>query len=415
MTRKNKNILKKALNVFLVILSSLLIFFSGAYLSVANRTVGRLVEKEALYLGALKGKYEKVDGHWVQNINFDYYWQVWDILKNNYIGQDQLNDQEMFYGSLKGLVSSLNDPYSEFMTPRENYKFNEDMSGSFDGIGAELGLKDNILTIISPLEGTPAQKAGLMSGDQILRIDGESTQNMSVNEAVNRIRGEKGSLVVLSIFREGFEDIEDISLVRDTVIIKSVEERELEDGLFLISINAFNDDTLTSFRQAATKFKEKEYQGLIIDLRNNPGGYLETAVDILGEWLDGKVAVIEKFADGHSFEYTAKGSNSLKDKPTIVLINGGSASASEIMAGALKDYNQATVIGEQSYGKGSVQMLKDLNDGSAVKITVAEWLTPYGQSINQSGISPDLEIELTYEDYLAKRDPQLEAAKNFFK
>ncbi|MFA5248891.1 MAG: S41 family peptidase [Patescibacteria group bacterium] len=413
MLRKTKNILKKILKGFLVVIIVAFIFFSGTYLAVVNKTVSQVAEKEALYLGALTGKYQKVDGKWSQNIDFDYYWKVWDIIKNSYVNKDEISDKEMFYGSLDGLVSSLGDPYSEFMDPQENKSFNEDMSGTFEGIGAELGVRDELLTVISPIDGAPAQKAGIMAGDKILEINGESTQNMDINEAVSKIKGNKGTEVILSIFRDGFEDIKKISIIRDTVVVKSLTYEKLDNNIFLISINSFNDDTQALFLQAVKEIQTIKPQGIIIDLRNNPGGYLETAVSILGEWVNGEVAVIEKFSDSTTTEYRANGSNSLKDYPTVVLINGGSASASEILAGALKDYGKATIIGEESYGKGSVQVVENLADGSAVKVTVAKWLTPYGQSINETGITPDKEIELTYDDYENGRDPQLDEAKNF--
>ncbi len=415
MSEKSKKIFKSIARVIVVLIIVAIIFLSGVYLASHNKTFNQISQKESLYLGVLTGKYKKVDGEWARNIDFDYYWEVWDILKNTYVDKDKINDKELFYGSLKGLVSSLDDPYSEFMSPVENEEFNNDMSGMFDGIGAELGIRDNILTVISPIDETPAHKAGIMAGDKILEIDGESTQNMNLNEAVGKIKGEKGTEVILSIFRDGFEDIKKIPIIRDTIIIKSVKYEKLDNNIFLISIDSFNNDTKKLLLEAATKINEIKPRGVIIDLRNNPGGYLDTAVEVLGEWINGKTAVIEKFGDGKTTEYKAMGNNGLENYKTVILINGGSASASEIVAGALHDYNKAVIIGEQSYGKGSVQMVEDLSDGSAVRITVAEWITPYGQSINKTGIKPDIEVELTYEDYLNNRDPQLDKAKEYFK
>jgi carboxyl-terminal processing protease len=415
MNIKTRKILKYIFKVLVILIIAIIIFLSGVYLASYNKTFSQISQKESLYLGVLTGKYKKVDGEWTRNIDFDYYWEVWDILKNTYVDKDKISDKELFYGSLRGLVSSLDDPYSEFMNPVENEEFNNDMSGTFDGIGAELGIRDNILTVISPIDGTPAQKAGIMAGDKILEINGESTQNMNINEAVGKIKGEKGTEVVLSIFRDGFEDIKKIPIVRDTIIIKSVKYEKLDDNIFLISIDSFNSDTEELFLKAIEEIKKIKPKGVIIDLRNNPGGYLDTAVYVLGEWINGKTAVIEKFGDGRTTEYQARGNNGLENYKTVILINNGSASASEIVAGALHDYDKAIIIGEQSYGKGSVQMVEDLSDGSAVRITVAEWITPYGQSINKTGITPDIEVELTYEDYLNNRDPQLDKAKEYFK
>ncbi len=392
----------------------MIVFLAGAYLATKNNVIGQIAEKEVLYLGSIVGKYEKQDGKWVQNANFDLYWEVWDLLKSDYVNKDSLADKQLFYGSLEGLVSSLDDPYSEFMDPQENKQFEEDMSGTFEGIGAEIGIRDDLLTVISPIEGTPAQKAGIMAGDKILEINGESTQGMDINEAVSKIKGPKGTEVVLSIFRNGFDDIKEFKIIRDVISIKSVSYEKLDNNLFLIKINSFNGDTNYLFSQAIREVLTQDPDGIIVDLRNNPGGYLEVAVMMLGEWINGEVAVIEQFANGKTTEYLADGLNRLKNYSTVILINGGSASASEILAGALRDYNKATIIGEQSYGKGSVQMVKNLTDGSAVKITVAKWLTPKGQNIDEEGIKPDQEVELTYDDFENNRDPQLEEAINFF-
>lgn len=409
-----KKIIKIILKILAGIIIFMIVFLAGAYLATKNNVIGQIAEKEVLYLGSIVGKYEKQDGKWVQNADFDLYWEVWDLLKSDYVNKDSLADKQLFYGSLEGLVSSLDDPYSEFMDPQENKQFEEDMSGTFEGIGAEIGIKDDLLTVISPIEGTPAQKAGIMAGDKILEINGESTQGMDINEAVSKIKGPKGTEVVLSIFRNGFDDIKEFKIIRDVISIKSVSYEKLDNNLFLIKINSFNGDTNYLFSQAIREVLTQDPDGIIVDLRNNPGGYLEVAVMMLGEWINGEVAVIEQFANGKTTEYLADGLNRLKNYSTVILINGGSASASEILAGALRDYNKATIIGKQSYGKGSVQMVKNLTDGSAVKITVAKWLTPKGQNIDEEGIKPDQEVELTYDDFENNRDPQLEEAINFF-
>lgn len=410
--------MKKGIKIILKILAGisifLVVFLAGAYFATKNNVISQIAEKEVLYLGKIIGKYDKQDGRWIQNANFDLYWEVWDLVKSDYVNKDSLADKQLFYGSLEGLVSSLNDPYSEFMDPQENKQFEEDMSGTFEGIGAEIGIRDELLTVISPIEGTPAQKSGIMAGDKILEINGESTQGMDINEAVSKIKGPKGTEVILSIFRSGFDDIKEIKIIRDVISIKSVSYEKLDNNLFLIKINSFNGDTNYLFSQAIKEVLTQDPDGIIVDLRNNPGGYLEVAVMMLGEWVNGEVAVIEQFANGKTTEYLADGLNRLKKYSTVILINGGSASASEILAGALRDYGKATIIGEQSYGKGSVQMVKNLTDGSAIKITVAKWLTPKGQNINEEGIKPDQEVELTFEDFENNRDPQLEAAINFF-
>lgn len=415
MNKKVKKIFSKILSSIAILLVVFVIFSAGAYLAVKSDVVKKLAETEVFYLGRLTGKYSKVDSKWAQNVDFDLYWEVWEKLKTQHPNKDQITDKQMFYGSLKGLVASFDDPYSEFMDPKENKEFEDDMSGVFDGIGAEIGLRDGILTIISPIEGTPASRAGLLPGDKILEINGENTKDFSVDQAVSKIRGPKGTEVVLSIYNSSIDEIREVKIIRDKIFIKSVKYEKLENDIFLIKISAFNDDTSSLFSEAVKQFISSGSKKLIIDLRSNPGGYLETAVNLLGEWINGEVAVIEKFADDKQLDYPAKGLNRLSSYNTVVLINGGSASASEIMAGALKDYGKATIIGETSYGKGSVQMLRSLSDGSALKVTVAKWLTPKGQDISKEGIEPDVEVELTYDDYMAVKDPQMDAAKKFFK
>lgn len=413
--KKIVKIAKSLARIFLAVLIIVIIFSSGAYLATTNKTISRLAEDQALYLGKVTGKYDKVNGKWAQNVDFSLYFEVWEMIKNDYVNKDDFSEKKMFYGSLEGMVASLGDPYTEFMDPQENKEFNEDMSGTFEGIGAEIGIRDEVLTIISPIDGTPAQKAGLMPGDKVLEINGESTQDMNIDEAVSKIRGAKGTEVVLDIFRAGEEDTQEVKIIRDTIVIRSVTYKALEDDIFLIKISSFNGDTENLFSLAVKEISTLKPKGIIIDLRNNPGGYLETSVALLGEWINGETAVIEGFGDGRQMNYRANGLNRLEGYPTVILINAGSASASEILTGALQHYKKATIIGEKSYGKGSVQMIKGLKDGSALKVTMAEWLTPGGKNINKEGITPDVTVELTYEDYKNNRDPQLEKAIELLK
>ncbi|MCK9438658.1 S41 family peptidase [Patescibacteria group bacterium] len=402
--------MKKILSYFLFVFLLFLVFLSGASLAVKNNVVKKVAEKNVVFLGQLSGKYSNVDNQIAQNIDFSLYWDVWDSVKEYHVDKGQVTDKQLFYGSLKGLVNSLDDPYSEFMNPELTKEFEEDMSGSFEGIGAEIGIRDGILTVIAPLEGTPAQKAGLMSGDKILEINGESTEDMSIDQAVNKIRGPKGTEVTLNVFRIGLEDFKDIKIIRDTIIVKSVSLEILENNIYLIKINAFNSDTEYLFLNFAKQAFEGKAKGVVIDLRNNPGGYLETSISVLGEWINGEVALIEKFTDGNEMEYIAEGNNYLKEIPSVVLINYGSASASEIVAGSLQDHSKAKIIGEKSYGKGSVQMVKNIKDGSSIKITIAKWITPKGQDINKEGITPDEIVELSLEDFEKNIDNQLNRA-----
>jgi carboxyl-terminal processing protease len=296
------------------------------------------------------------------------------------------------------------------MEPKIAKEFSDDLAGTFEGIGAEIGKKDNIITIVAPLADMPAEKAGLQSGDQIYAINGESTAGLSTDEAVNKIRGPKGTEVTLTIFRKGFEKTKDFKITRQTIIVKSIKTKMGDDKIFVITITNFNDDTSELFKQAAAEAIEKNPKGIILDLRNNPGGYLETAIDVASEWVDQGIIVTEQFSPEKKNEYSHRGRARLKDFPTVVLVNQGSASASEIVSGALKDNGKATIVGMKTFGKGSVQTLEEMQDGSSVKITVAKWLTPKGYNINHEGIAPDVEVDLTLEDYNKSIDPQMNKA-----
>ncbi len=344
------------------------------------------------------------------DFNFNLYWEVWDRLKRDYVDKNKISDEQMFYGSLRGLAESMNDPYTTFMDPEEAKEFASDMSGTFEGIGAEVGMRNDIITIIAPLAGMPAEKAGLRAGDRIYAIDGESTLGMSVDEAVKKIRGTKNSEVVLTVIRDDEDKPLDISIIRGLIVVKSVKTEMRSDGVMLITVSNFNDDTEALFLEAIQETLLKNPKGLILDLRNNPGGYLNTAISMASAWIPEGPVVVEQFGEGGREEYFASGSAPLKNFKTVVLINGGSASASEIVAGALRDYKKATLLGQKSYGKGSVQSLRDLSDGSSLKITVAQWLTPGGDYINDKGIDPEIEVEITKEDVSADRDPQLQKA-----
>ncbi len=342
--------------------------------------------------------------------DFNLYWEVWDKLRSDYVDKNKVQDEEMFYGSLRGLADSMDDPYTVFMDPKEAKEFADDLSGIFEGIGAEVGMRKDIITIIAPLAGMPAEKAGVKAGDKIYAIDGVSTLGLSVDEAVKKIRGEKGTEVTLTLIRENEDKPLEIKIVRGLIVVKSVKTELRNDGVLVITVSNFNDDTMDLFNQAVKTALTKNPKGIILDLRNNPGGYLDTAISMASAWVKEGPVVIEQFGEGKRQEYFAEGNPSLGGFKTIVLINGGSASASEIVAGALRDYKKATIVGEQSFGKGSVQSLRDLSDGSALKITVAKWLTPNGDFINEKGIAPDLEIKLSKEDVDKNKDPQMAKA-----
>jgi len=345
-----------------------------------------------------------------KEIDFELYWELWNTLKDDYVDGEEIKDKDLFYGSLEGMASALNDPYTLFMDPEDAEKFENGLNGTFEGIGCEVGIRDEALTVIAPLDGSPAEKAGLLSGDKIIAVEDEPTIDMSIDESVKKIRGEKGKEVTLTVYRESKDETFDVDIVRDEIYIKSLKTEMREDDIFVLDINNFNEDTLKLFNEAVNKIKENNPKGVILDLRNNPGGFLDTSVEVSSEWVeDGKI-VSEVFSTGREKNYYARGKASLKDYSTIVLVNGGSASASEIVAGALQDYDKATIVGEKTFGKGSVQSLEKLSDGSSVKITIAKWKTPNGNYINDDGITPDKEVEYSFEDFKANNDVQLKKA-----
>lgn len=397
-------------NIVIVIIVLGLGFSLGVHFS------GKAVDLKSAF-NALEGTVLNKPVTTSNNVDFKLFWDVWNTLKKDYVGRNDLTDKKLFYGALRGLVNSTNDPYSTFMDPTEAKEFEDDLSGTFEGIGAEVGFRNNILTIIAPLEGMPAAKAGIRAGDKIYSIDGKVAAGLSVDEAVKKIRGPKGTKVTLVIVRDNVDKPLNIVIIRDTVIVKSVTSSfDEKTKIYTIKISNFNNDTEDLFAKAVQEILIKKPKGIILDLRNNPGGYLESAVTVASEWIKEGVIVSEEFADGKKTDHVSNGSGRLSGIPTIVLVNEGSASASEIVAGALKDDSKATLIGEKTFGKGSVQVLRQLEDGSVVKVTTAKWLTPKGNYIHEKGIEPDVKIDLTTDDYNKNKDPQMEAAiKNLLK
>lgn len=348
-----------------------------------------------------------------REIDFTLFWRVWDILKEKYLDREHLDAKALFYGAIDGMLSATGDPYTTFFSPKENQEFKEDLSGSFDGIGAEMGMKNEILTVIAPLDDSPAQKAGVLAGDRVLKINGEPTTVFSLEEAVDRIRGPKGTEVILSIFRSGEEEVRDISIKRDTIVVKSVKF-EMRDDIAVLRLSRFGDDTSQEFDLAVRQLLAQSPRGVVLDLRNNPGGFLGTAVDLAGYFIpSGSVAVIEEHADKSRKELKTNGNPKLGQVPIVILINEGSASASEILAGALRDNRQdVRLVGKKSFGKGSVQELIPVSRDTSVKITVAHWLTPSGEAINNVGITPDVDVafERDPNDLESKKDTQLDKA-----
>lgn len=361
--------------------------------------------------GQVRGLNEQPPKFLGNNVNFQEFWNVWQILQSQYVDRP-LGDTQLFYGALEGLVNGVGDPYTVFFNPDTAKKFNEELAGNFDGIGAEVGIRDDQIVIIAPLPETPAEKAGLKTGDAILTIDGKDTAGASLDAAVSAIRGPKGTTVALVLQRKGQAKPFSVSIVRETIIIKSVVS-EIKKGpqstrpdIAVIKVAQFGEDTVAGFRAAVDQALAANVRGIVLDLRGNPGGFLDAGVEVASAWIDKGPIVIEQFHGDSRTEYPPNGPSVLKGLKTVVLVNEGTASASEIVAGALQDNKAATIIGKKTFGKGSVQSLEDLGDGSALKITVAKWLTPLGRSIDQQGITPDI-ITQTPETIKEGEDPDM--------
>ncbi|MDP3995563.1 MAG: S41 family peptidase [bacterium] len=401
--------------VFISAIALAAVFVAGFYLGKGEREITVVNEKgEPIKSGEVTIRPSEVQEHLGKDVDFDLFMTVWNMLKKQYVDQP-VSETKLFYGALAGMVGALDDPYSVFLEPKISEEFSESLNGRFEGIGAEIAIKHEVVTVVAPLPGSPAEASGLRAKDVILSINGESTEDMNLNHAVSLIRGEKGTTVVLSVFREGTDDRIEVNIIRDTIKVASVTFEMKENNIAYIHMRNFNTDTTRSFKAIQREVVAQNPKGVIFDLRNNSGGFLQTAIDVASAWIaPGKVVVTERSVDGIT-EYQTTESALFAGIPTVVLINGGSASASEIVAGALQDYELAVIIGEQSFGKGSVQILEDLPDGSSVKFTVAKWFTPRDRSIDEEGITPDEALEMTEEDFDEDIDPQMEAAIEYLR
>lgn len=352
-----------------------------------------------------------------QNVDYNLLWDTINTVNEKYIDKP-LDQQKVLYGAVKGAVEAVGDPYTTFFTPQDLDNFKTSLKGSFNGIGAEVGKINGNIVIVAPIDGSPAQAAGLKPKDIIAKVNGETVNDWSVEQAVNKIRGPKGTKVTLTIVREGKNQPFDVTITRDTIRVKSVKwevkdivKNGVTKKIAVITLSQFGDDTQNLFIQAVNDILRQNVQGIILDERNNPGGYLQTAVDLASDWVDeGQVVVTEAHSDGTSQKYNAEGGNRLAGLKTVVLINGGSASAAEILAGALHDHGKAELVGEKSFGKGSVQELVDLKEGGAVKVTVAKWITPGGVNLNHNGLDPDAQVKLSDADMASGKDPQMDKA-----
>ena len=334
--------------------------------------------------------------------------EVYSRLKNNYNGEVDFN--ELLDGAKKGLVDAIGDRYTVYMTAEESADFDDDLHGNVgSGIGVEMGLRDGYVRVLRTLPDNPAREAGILAGDIIYKVDGEEVWQKSSEEIAQLVRGEEGSEVTVTVARDG----EELSFTMNRETINNVSEYVDFDGTTaIVTITRFDNDTGSKVQREVEKFAEKGIDKVILDLRGNGGGYVSAAKDLLSLWIDGQPIYTQKSKkDGDVVEKAWSGKAILKDMKTVVLINGSTASASEIVAGALKDYDKATIVGEQSYGKGLLQSLLRLNDGGYLKVTTADWYTPNGTSINQEGIAPDVVVERSYDDINMMRDPQMSKAK----
>ncbi len=337
---------------------------------------------------------------------------LYDSLKKTYDGD--LEETKLMDGIKKGLVEASGDKYTEYLTTKESQEFEESLNGTFSGIGAELSKEENAIVIVAPISGFPAEEAGLRAKDVIIKINDENALDISVSEAVTKIRGPEGTNVKLTIVRDSKEELE-FDITRQQIKIPSVEF-EVTDDIGYIKISRFAEDTEQLAQKAAEEFKANNVVGIVLDLRNDPGGLLDASVDVSSLWLDRDKVVLEEKRGGETIKtYRSKGGNILGGIPTVVLINEGSASASEITAGALRDHGVAILMGQKSFGKGSVQQVTPLNAGGTLKVTIAKWFTPNGRNINEEGIEPDQKVEITDENLKNKQDPQKDAAFGYLK
>lgn len=357
------------------------------------------------------------------NVDFKLFWDTWDLVSRSYLDKSAIDSQKLFYGAISGMVAAIGDPYTVFLPPEQQKFSKEELNGSFEGVGIQLGFnKDKRLVVIAPLDGTPAKKAGIKPQDTIVKIADKDTTNMTLPEAVSLIRGPKGTEINLTIFREGDSDTRLFALTRDDIIVKSVEvsyktrlpsgdDKDTASGkkVAIVKLSRFGERTESEWNEAVTELLSAGSTAVILDLRNNPGGFLNGAVFIASEFLEGGDVVLQENSQGEKVSFKVSRTGKLTTIPMNALINKGSASASEIVAGALQDRKRAKLVGDKSFGKGTIQEAQDLEEGAGIHITVAKWLTPDGRWVNSTqGLEPDVEIEMDKED--TTKDPQLDKA-----
>lgn len=409
--KEYKTFLKYSLLFVAFVLIFLVGFLSGGFLIAGRDNVKELTKGDQYLYGDTTG--EEV------GVNVDLLWEAWVELEENYIDQD-LDKQELLYGSIKGLVGSVDDRYTSFLTREETEEFFKQSGGQFEGIGATLRFDGDYTVVDSPIDNFPAQRAGIMPGDIITEVEGEDVSGQNAYEVAEKIRGPKGTDVDLKIFRPSDGESYDFTITRDSIDIDNIELEEVSDGTGVLKMYRFNETNSAEFRNmwndAVERLSQDDVENVIIDLRNNPGGLVNLVQYTTEEFLDeGDLIMIEEDRFGNRQEYKSTRDGRLRDKNLVVLVNSGSASASEIMAGALQDNGRAIIIGDETVGKGVEQTVKTLSDGSTMQIVFRRWLTPSGRQVTaDQPILPDIKVELTTEDFQSGIDPQLEEAKNQF-
>ncbi|MBP7831442.1 MAG: S41 family peptidase [Candidatus Pacebacteria bacterium] len=401
---------EKSRAVIGVTMACVVFFIGGIYLGYSDRpTIDSIIGVENKESSAT-------------STDFEPFWKAWSVLNEKSVKADETSDQDKVWGAIKGLTAAYGDHYTEFFDPKETIAFDEAISGEFSGVGLEIGLKNDILTVIAPIKGSPAANAGIKSGDMILEINNESTVGFSVDEAVKKIRGIAGTQVTLSILTKddkSLDDAKDFAITRATIVVPSLETKT-EGDYFIISMATFTGTNINGdIENAMREFKSSGKKNLIIDVRGNPGGYLDSAIYMSSFLLPAGQTVVSEDFNGKqdSIVHTSQGFPVIDNKNTkvAVLVDGGSASASEILAGALHDNDRAIVVGEKTFGKGSVQEIVQITDDTLLKITIAKWLTPKGLSIQDNGITPEHIVELPKDWKPGDKDPVMEKAKSLLK
>jgi carboxyl-terminal processing protease len=350
---------------------------------------------------------------------FRVFWEAWRTVETEFYDKSQVDHQKLIYGAIKGMVDAVGDPYTVYQTPSQRQISDTDLRGSFDGIGIQVDMKDNKLTVVAPIEGSPAEEAGFRPGDVVLEVDGKSISGKTLNDTVGLIRGQRGTPVTLTILRPGTSDPFPVTVIRAEIKLKSVRSRMLDDQVGYLRISSFSASTGAEMSNVVKNLIDQQARGIVVDLRNNPGGYLSAAVESTAQFVNpGSVVLYQQSGNGDRKTYRTEGGGVATQIPVAVLVNKGSASASEIMAGALRDNGRAILVGEKSFGKGTVQNVHQLSDESGLRVTTAQWLTPSEKPIQGVGLEPDQVIELPPTATISSEatradDPQLDAAVRY--